>query len=452
VASTSWATPRFGRPQAYAVDGSPIAVRAAAIDAQSGRDLLTANDAGEQGPSLSFLYNLGQGKFLPEQRMGLSGSQYIVQAVAAGDFNADGRDDVAVAADDISEFPVRATVLVFINHGSGFNAAVPYPLSGLFPQCLEAVDVSGDGALDLVVCLSHSEGGRGAGLVTVLGGERSGDTPSGAFEQIFSGDVGTAPAALASGDVDDDGRTDLLVADPAEQRILILYGTADPIRFEPPVELAPVTGPVAALVNALPGQPLRQVLVASLSGGRLLTYRQTAPRAFAAPVEQQVAVLPRAMALGEIDDDGVDDLLVLSALGAELWYGEADGTFHFGESLSNDNALDALALADLNDDGRLDLAASASPDDRVIVVLNGADACAGDCDGSGMVMVSELVRGVNIALGMATVGSCPAFDLDGSGGVAINELIAGVNDALSGCGGAASQDASGIPSPIGHGS
>src|SRR5262249_19088601 len=147
------------------------------------------------------------------------------------------------AADDVSQFPVRATVLVFINNGTGFNAAVPYPLTGLFPQCLEAVDVSGDGALDLVVCLSRSDGGRAIGVVTVLAGERSGNTANGTFEQTFSGDVGTAPAALGTGDVDDDGRTDLLIADPAAQRILILYGTAGPTHFEPAVELSRVSGP-----------------------------------------------------------------------------------------------------------------------------------------------------------------------------------------------------------------
>jgi hypothetical protein len=36
-------------------------MRAAAINVQSGRDLLTANEAGEEGPSLSFLYNRGSG-------------------------------------------------------------------------------------------------------------------------------------------------------------------------------------------------------------------------------------------------------------------------------------------------------------------------------------------------------------------------------------------------------
>lgn len=55
---------------------------------------------------------------------------------------------------------------------------------------------------------------------------------------------------------------------------------------------------------------------------------------------------------------------------------------------------------------------------------------AGDCDGDGRVSIAELVRGVNIALGRASIESCPAFDCNGDGQVGINELIKGVNSAL----------------------
>lgn len=59
--------------------------------------------------------------------------------------------------------------------------------------------------------------------------------------------------------------------------------------------------------------------------------------------------------------------------------------------------------------------------------------CPGDCDNDGTVSISELIRAVNIALGLANVATCPAVDRDGSGTVAINELIAAVNSALFGC-------------------
>lgn len=464
VASPGWAAPRYGRPGTYTVDGSPIGVRAATIDTQPGRDLVTANEAGAEGPSLSFLYNRGLGSFFPEQRMGLSSADYIVQAVAAGDFNADGRDDLAVAVDDVSVLPGVGTVLVLLNRGNGFMEAVPYTLRGLFPRCLEAVDVTGDGALDLVVCHSRSLGGNVVGMITVLAGQRTGDTPNGAFQEVYSNTVGRGPTAASAGDLDGDGLTDVLVADGTERRVLILYGSATVARFEPPVELGTADGPAAALVHQVPGQPLPQALVAT-APRQLLRFRQVSPRAFAAPVEQNIALLPSAMSLADVDDNGLEDLLVVSTQGVDLFYGQADGSFDFGESVVASRELDALTVADLNGDGMPDVAASASSQDKVTVILNGTDVpftpaptatatptggtptptatrtggsgCPGDCDGGGTVAINELVTGVNIALGNAAVGTCPAFDLDGSGGVMINELIAAVNSALNGCAGPA---------------
>ena len=59
--------------------------------------------------------------------------------------------------------------------------------------------------------------------------------------------------------------------------------------------------------------------------------------------------------------------------------------------------------------------------------------CAGDCDGDNQVRIDELTRGVNIALGIQSLGSCPFFDGDSNGTVAVSELVAAVRNALLGC-------------------
>src|SRR5262245_38594897 len=62
-----------------------------------------------------------------------------------------------------------------------------------------------------------------------------------------------------------------------------------------------------------------------------------------------------------------------------------------------------------------------------------AQTCAGDCAGDGSVTVDDLVRGVNIALGLQPLSNCTAMDSDGGGTVTVGELVRAVNSALRGC-------------------
>ena len=64
-----------------------------------------------------------------------------------------------------------------------------------------------------------------------------------------------------------------------------------------------------------------------------------------------------------------------------------------------------------------------------------AQTCEGDCNGDRSVAIGEIIRGVRIAFGDASIGDCRAMDGDGNGAVGINELVAAVNRALQGCGG-----------------
>jgi hypothetical protein len=59
--------------------------------------------------------------------------------------------------------------------------------------------------------------------------------------------------------------------------------------------------------------------------------------------------------------------------------------------------------------------------------------CVGDCGSDDVVTIDDLIRIVNIALGVYTVGSCPAADANNDGTVTIDELVRAVNAAFNGC-------------------
>jgi hypothetical protein len=80
------------------------------------------------------------------------------------------------------------------------------------------------------------------------------------------------------------------------------------------------------------------------------------------------------MALANFTDDALPDLVVVSALGAQLFTGTSGGGFMSGEIIASEESLETLTIADLNDDERLDIAAVSVLKDLVTVGLNGADA------------------------------------------------------------------------------
>jgi len=59
--------------------------------------------------------------------------------------------------------------------------------------------------------------------------------------------------------------------------------------------------------------------------------------------------------------------------------------------------------------------------------------CVGDCDADGTVVVAELLRAVNIALGLLPASECVAADRDQNQEITVDELVSAVDAALHGC-------------------
>src|SRR5579862_7006600 len=79
-----------------------------------------------------------------------------------------------------------------------------------------------------------------------------------------------------------------------------------------------------------------------------------------------------------------------------------------------------------------------------------SDPCVGDCPPLDQrVTVTELILGVNIALGNAPVDTCPSYDVDGTGHVNVSALIVAVGNLLNGCPGAPTPLPSPTPTPMG---
>ncbi|MEO8605112.1 MAG: hypothetical protein ABI629_21270 [bacterium] len=70
-------------------------------------------------------------------------------------------------------------------------------------------------------------------------------------------------------------------------------------------------------------------------------------------------------------------------------------------------------------------------------MLDRGPECVGDCDADGAVGVAEVITAIDVALGLANLGACPAADATADLRVSIDEIVSSVHSALYGC--AASQ-------------
>lgn len=355
----------LGSAARLAVDGSPVAVAVTDLDGDGALDLVTANEAGGDGASLSILRGYGNGSFRPEERLNLNPSRYIVQGVSAGDYDGDGLGDLAVAVDDISEFPPRATVLVYLNDDSGqFRRPVAYRVGGLFPRCLQSADVDGDGILDIVAC--STDGDSGSGILTVLAGLGDGLFLAGEARAL-----GPAPRGIVVADLDDDGAVDLIATDGEEQALRVFYGSAEGLAE---VGDAVAVGAVASSVVALPASDGRApaLLVTSAANSEVLRLTQDPARTFVLAGIDSVEDPPTAALAIDVDRDGRAELVALSAVSHRLVvFALEDGRTARIQRLTVDLLGAGLVGADFNGDGIDDVAVAATGADVTNVFLSG---------------------------------------------------------------------------------
>jgi hypothetical protein len=332
----------------FTVGAKPIALRAADLNADGKMDLVVVNNASS---SFSVLMGNGAGSFGPKTDYPVSNPSPT--DVVVGDFNNDSKLDVAVAGDftgfggilvrlgngdgtfgaetvlemnqpkhalavgdfnkdgklDIAATDVQFQVTVLRGNGDGTfgSPAVYFTSSNAFS--VEAADLDGDGNLDLL--LGHSYG-----YFWTLKGSAGGTFTETGYGFAGRGAAGTAfigHQIMAVGDWTLSGRVGVAMVGETSNTVTFLRNRG------PGIDVAPQAG-------WLP------------------------PQAYATEAD------PRGLAVADFNRDGRRDAAAAAAgtNAVALHLGEGNGSFESGTGFAACTSIRALASGDLNKDGKPD--------------------------------------------------------------------------------------------------
>lgn len=318
-----------------------------------------------------------------------------------GDFNNDGKVDMAVAASTSN------SAWISLGNGDGTFATAQSVPVGTTPHGLALLDVDGDADLDIVTA------NTGANNLSLM--LNAGNGVFGAATHFDSG--GNQEYGLAAGDMNEDGIADLVVGSRASQDIRVLVGTGagtfTPLSIRPSgglvwmLALGDVSGDGHLDVSSANGGSNNGAMLLGNGDGTLLP---------ASTVSVGTGVV--GTDLGDLDGDGDLDW-ILTSFGSSLWKiftNSGAGSFTFDQQISAPSNASCSVLIDFDNDRDLDMALIDEVADVVMLEKNqnGPAALPGEVLASPAAPLQPLLigKGTGGTLELTWSPSCRVTDTD----------------------------------------
>lgn len=378
----------FQAARIFIAGNAPVAPAFADFNGDGILDAVVANSPDND---ISILLGNGDGTFKPPMNMPFSG---IPGLVVTGDFNNDGKQDFAVR----NGFGNPSTVDVYLGNGDGtFQPPKPSSTGDVFGNLMVAGDFNGDGKLDLAV---SNRDGASPNIAILLG---NGDGTFGA--PIITPTGGGSTQWLATADFNKDGHLDLLTVDTTNGDVAIFLGNGNGT-FQAPIVLPSQFANTAAVGDFNNDGNLDLVVISALGAFVYLgngngTFSAPMPVNLGSPGPSGATWV----AVGDFNVDGKLDFVVGDSplrgvnngyQGIQLLQGNGDGTFQPVQDYlaGAGNFIWQPAVADFDQSGAPDIALL-NFQNSILVLLNQGPALTVTLAGTGSGSVTSSPAGIS---------------------------------------------------------
>ena len=353
----------FSQHHTFDVSLNPTATAVGDFNRDGKMDIAAAN---KDDDSVSILFGLGDGTYWSDVTFDVG---HDPGAIAAGDLDGDGDIDL------VTVNQTDNTVSILLNNGSGSFQNQITRLVGPNPGGVALGDLNGDGKLDIVVA------NRNSGTISVLL-----SVPTGLFGDQVNYAVGATPVAVAVGDLDNDGAADVVVANQGSNNLSVLLnkegnGTLTAVLVKPDVG----SSPSSVAIADLDGDGNRDVVVANSASNNVSVLLGLGTGLFDPQTAYAAGSGPSSIDVADLDQDGSPDIVTtnrgddtVSIFYGRLYFDSTEQASAFEYEPAVTYAVgdqpSGLTLADVDGDARPDIVtanygSTSSGGDAVSVVL-----------------------------------------------------------------------------------
>ncbi|MEO6454459.1 MAG: FG-GAP-like repeat-containing protein [Ginsengibacter sp.] len=259
-------------------------------------------------------------------------------SVAIGDFNGDGKQDIASANSRPSKVSIR------LGNGAGGFSGITEVSVGSGPFSVAIGDFNGDGKQDLATANVNSDN------VSIRLGDGIGGF-SGSTEVM----AGATPISVVIGDFNGDGKSDFAVSNYYGNSVSIRLGNGAG-SFTDAGEVAVGVQPRSVTIGDFNGDGKQDFATANETNTGTVSIRLgDGAGGFSGTTGVSVGNNPATVAIGDFNNDGKQDFAVSNHNGVSIRLG--DGAGHFGgttEVTKPGTSPFSLAIGDFNGDGKQD--------------------------------------------------------------------------------------------------